>query len=177
MLRTNHRILIGLLSSAAMFTIPAAAQASDHMPPRVTLHASGKVLKGSPWTFSWQRPALPTGCVAAHADGVPDYGGRGLSIGSGERVLNITLHKRQKPRRVHVQSWTQLDEDGSPAGRSRVLAYRLLGRGSGEGRRWIVRLRRLFISGDLYLDVYASWPETEGCGGIQSGNWDFHVAP
>jgi hypothetical protein len=158
-------------------TLQAAAPASDKLPPAAILHAAGKAQKGSLWSYGWSRPGLPGECVGGNADGVIRFRGHGLSIGFGERVLKIKFHKRERPRSVQIESWTQIDQDGYPVGQSRVLPNRVVRRGNGESRRWIVRLKKLLVSGDLYLDVFARWRTTNGCGRVNDASWFFHVGP
>lgn len=167
---------VAFCTTMGVFVVVASGEApDDSSPPPERLLVPAGAQKGDFGYAYWIWRYEGGECVNS---GIPSlaptrFRQRPLRVNRLHPKARIAFHKPTRPRRIDVHAWTNVDRQGHPQGRGRVLRYRLVRRGP---ERWVLRLPRLRVRRHLYMTVYAAWPDTEGCGGMQYAVWQHHLA-
>lgn len=166
---------IGAIALVLCNVVAARAAASDDAAPPATRiitpfgSAAGEI-SSAYWTTRDGRF-----CVTAAGDGPLTFGPDGLLVRAGA-LVRIRLFKRARPTEVQLTAWHKVDPNGSPVGRGRPVRTHLSSHVVvGHPRAWDVVFR---VPGyrSVYLSLFATWPDEEGCSTIQDAAWSFELA-
>ncbi len=159
------------------FLLAAPALADDHAPPRATLEIDGERAAGrSSVPDQWESR---NGDVCAHgvSDGFIVFRRRALEVKPEFHFGHILIFKSQRPDKLLVKGWAEVDADGRPTGGPDRLERRMISvTRNGEIVAWDVWVPiEMEPDADLYIHVAGHWRDREGCGGMQKAAWTFHL--
>lgn len=133
----------------------------------------GQVTTGKNYRLTWTR-RYDDQCVTLNGDGARAFSDP-LRIAAAEHLGRIRIQKRQRPRKVSLIAWTEMDASGHPIGEGMAVPVELLRiRRKGKVTRWVAQFT-IRLEERLLLDFTAAWRDRNGCGGRQSGGWVFSL--
>jgi hypothetical protein len=169
--------VLSVIVLAALGVAPAAL-AHDHVPPQPTLHAAGQREDPGFVEIQWIWRDSPQTCIQANFIGTGTFGDRGRRIVAPFGTDHAEIHVNDvvnPPVHVELYSWPKTDRRGAPAGARRDHDVTLVPRVvRGEVIGWSIEFaphRR----GPGYYQLFAVWPDDEGCGGDQFGIWRYRL--
>lgn len=156
-------------------TMPGVADAHDHRSPkRAVLWAGGQTQVGLLRSVTWSSPSEADECVTESGDGTGRFP-PGLQVPAGEVPAAIRVRKRDRPDRLAVEAWREVDQNGLAAGPVENLPFDLdRVRRHGRTVAWIAHILPT-VTEDTYILFFARWRDRDGCGGRQSKSWSFHL--
>lgn len=167
-MRARGTVLIVLILCALALAAPASAH--DHVVPEPTLHAAGQTQQAGFVEVQWIWRTGPDTCIQLNAIGDGRFPDPPLVAPAGTRRAYIDLDTATPPEHIELFSWRKIDRRGAPSGEAREHPVTL------DQRRATVRAYFTPPSrGHAYLQLFALWPDQEGCGGEQWGIWRFHL--
>jgi hypothetical protein len=167
-MRARRTVLLLLI--LPLFAVPAPAFAHDHVVPEPTLHAAGQTQQAGFVEVQWIWQTGPNTCVQLNAIGDGRFPDPPIVAPAGTRRAYIDLDTATAPEHIEMYSWRKLDQRGAPAGETRAHPVTLDG-SKGTVRAYFTPPKR----GNAYLQMFALWPDQEGCGGEQWGIWRFSL--
>lgn len=176
-MRTRLTLVVVLVLLAAMGAAPAAL-AHDHEPPMPKLHAAGQSEDPGFVEIQWIWATGPNTCIQGNFIGTGTFGDRGRGITVPFGTSHAEIHVRDvvnPPVHVELYSWPKVDRRGAPAGERRDHAVTLSPRVvRGEVVGWAIEFSP-HKRGKGYYQLFAVWPDAEGCGGEQFGIWRYRM--
>lgn len=162
------------LLPAFVLTLPsAAAFGHDHAPPpaRVVVGDSSAQLRL--WSTIWTKREGPRLCSTVFGDGIPDWEPV-LATQAGDDT-SVVFRKHRRPATLDVTAARRLrhfsPDDPQP------VQYTLRRRRRDDVTvAWIAELE-LPATRRSFVELTATWPDSEGCGGEQEASWDFRLEP
>jgi hypothetical protein len=154
-----------------VFATSGIAFAHDHVVPEPTLHAAGQSQDAGFVEIQWIWRTGPNSCVQLNAIGTGQFPDPPIAAPAGTKTAYIDLDKADAPAHIELHSWAKRDRGGSPAGRTTDYEVTLSQR-KDTLRAYFTPQKR----GTAYLQLFAVWPDEEGCGGDQWGIWRFSLS-
>jgi hypothetical protein len=163
------------LALIVMWALAGPALAHDHEPPEPTLHAFGQSQEAGFVEIQWIWRTGPDTCVQANYIGTGVFPDPPIEAPFAPSEASIHVDLANPPTHVELFSWKRLDRHGAPQGRSTEHPVTLVPRTvKGTTVGWELRFTPP-KRGQAYLQLFAVWPDQEGCGGDQFGIWRFHM--
>ena len=159
------------LSLALGVVVAAAGPALsvERRPPAAVLRLHGQtVQRGNLITYCWsyQEPDSNYG-VAVCADGTYNWPDA-AEVGAPARV-SMRFRKAQRPRRLSLSAYSEINRYGAPRGQRERLAYRLRPvRSKGEIVAWDAVFRLRESGRHYYIEAFSVWREGDAF-------YNFHV--
>jgi hypothetical protein len=167
----GYRAIAAVLGGGTLLALATAAVAMPSMNLRVGDQRQDGGLAWSEWTSGNGHE-----CVTAGADGTGAFP-RALEIGEGERDAKWVLHRHQRPAKVELVAWREVDQQGRPAGKGMELPTELHRRTHPDGGRgaWVAPFS-VAPPPDYYISAYVRWPGDPECGGPRDALRTYHVS-
>lgn len=163
-----------LLAVVVLAGVTPTAVAYDHQAPVIGLRVGEVAQRGYSYHYWWTEKQSLTTCVAWHANNIQGFPAASPEISSQQQVLRINIWKDKQPSYLALRSWTLVGPSGNAVGPRADVDFTLRKRKTTAGRIYFeVSFRSAWLF-ENYLELVATWPDTEGCGGEQGGYWTFH---
>jgi hypothetical protein len=167
--RTDLVVATAIACGALLvLAIPAGAA------PSVNLRVGDEKQQGglvwSEWTSGNEH-----GCVTGFADGTGEFP-HPLKV-SPARSVRWVLHRRQRPKRVRLHAWNEIDSRENPVGEGADLDFELHQRRHADGGRgaWVARFHAP-PDPDSYIYALARWRGDPECGPPRHMLRTYHLA-
>jgi hypothetical protein len=178
-MRARVRIGLLVLGAVGLVALPGVASAHDHELPEPVLHHAGQHQDAGFVEIQWVWATGPDTCIQGNFIGTGEFGdppGRPVVVPFATPSVSIRIDGiSHVPSQVELFSWRKLGRNGAPAGESTTHPVTVTPR---VVRGEIVALDLSFTPpkrGHAYLQLFALWPDIEGCGGEEWGIWRFHL--
>jgi hypothetical protein len=100
----------------------------------------------------------------------------GSQVAPGQVAARIRIGKDERPNGFSITAWRAVDAQGFAVGPSDSVDFMLRPRKRGDDVvAWIARFKAV-VAGDYYIAASGQWRDREGCGGMQSAAWTFHLS-
>lgn len=153
---------------------PVPAFGHDHRPPNVVLRGAKARQLGLGYHVWWVYRD-DDACVASERTGPRTFPTSSLGVPAATKKVRIRFLKEQKPRRIVLRAWHELDVDGNPVGPAEEVSFKLKKQQLDERTVWDAVFEPP-VAGDYYVEASLRWRDVEGCKSSEGGYWTFHLA-
>lgn len=162
--------LVPLLSDSS------PARADDHIPPALIARAGKQEQLGQTWSDSWVGSDSHGGCVFSSGDGAAIFRKKAPKF-RAPNLIHLEFTKVEGPESVQIILARKIRERSRTASGPRTrprFAIEPVTDEEGAITSWEAVFRGA-RERHYYITVYASWQDTEGCGGVQSVAYVVHL--
>jgi hypothetical protein len=149
----------------------------DHTYPALIAHAGDAQQLGRNWSVTWHSGSEDGHCGTLVGHGPPRFHKNPARFPVPE-TIRLEFAKEQAPESVSIGVARKLRARGhnTVIGKRRYPEYRIEPVTNEEGVvvGWVAAFD-VFRARHFYMDVRASWPDVDGCGGRQEVNWTLHL--
>jgi hypothetical protein len=160
-------VLLGLL---VPWWNEARAVPTDDDPPRATLTASGRTLRGKLVSYCWTSGALVLG-VQQCSDGALTFTKK--SLVAGDAAASIYLDKATRPENTQLAYWSKSRAVSSR--RPKQLEVTVEPQVGGTGVGWNVDFELPSRSLKAFIVLTAFWSDQDSPGAREDATYTFHV--